>query len=128
MLEWNKLDPEVRESPSVSVFKKKLLLQIRPSHNSTYGIHNPKGISYLTQLKVGLSKLNYHKFKHNFLDSIGPMCSAHDGIEDTEHFVLLCHSFEENRRNLLAGANEILKAHGKAEGLNENILQNPPIW
>ena len=122
LLEWNKLDPEVGESPSVSVFKKKLLLQIRPSRNSTYRIHNPKGISYLTQLRVGLSKLNYQKFKHNFLDSISPMCPAHDGIEDTEHF-LLCHSFEENRRNLLAGVNDILKAHGKAEGLNENILQ-----
>ena len=51
------------------------------------------------------------------------MCPAHDGIEDTEQFLLLCHSFEENRRNLLVGVNDILKAHGKAEGLNENILQ-----
>ena len=51
------------------------------------------------------------------------MCSSHDGIEDTEHFLLLCHSFEENRRNLLACVNDILKAYGKAEGLNGNILQ-----
>ena len=111
MLEWNKLDPEVKESPSVSIFKKKLLLQIKPSRNSTYGIHIPKGISYLPQLRVGLCKLNYDKVKHNFLDSISPMCPAHDGIEDAEHFLLLCHSFEENRRNLLASVNDILKAH-----------------
>ena len=42
------------------------LLHIRPPVNSAYGIHNPKGVASLTQLKVGLSKLNLHEFKHNF--------------------------------------------------------------
>ena len=51
------------------------------------------------------------------------MCPVNDGIEDTEHFLLLCHPFKENRRNLLVGVNDILKAHGKPEGLNDNILQ-----
>ena len=60
LLEWNRLDPEIRESPSLSIFKKNLLFKIRPVHNSVYGIYNPKGISYLAQLRVGLSKLNYH--------------------------------------------------------------------
>ena len=68
-----------------SQFRKRLLLKIRPFHNSVYGISKPKGISYLTQLRVGLSNLNYHKFKHNFADTVSPMCLANDGIEDTEH-------------------------------------------
>ena len=51
------------------------------------------------------------------------MCPVNDGIEDTEHFLLLCHSFKENRRNLLAGVSDILKAHGKSQGLNDNVLQ-----
>ena len=46
LTEWNKLDPEIRESSSVSVLKKKLFSQIRPPANSVYGIHNPKGISF----------------------------------------------------------------------------------
>ena len=55
--EWNKLQPELRHAPSVAVFKKKLLSIIRPPAKSVFGIHDPKGLSYLTQLRVGLSKL-----------------------------------------------------------------------
>ena len=123
LLEWNRLDPEIRESSSFSLFKKRLLLKIRPFHNSVYGIYNPKGISYLTQLRVGLSKLNFHKFKHNFADTMSPLCLANDGIEDTEHFLLLCHSVDNNRRSLLAGVNEIYKAVGNIVGPNESLLQ-----
>ena len=73
LFEWNKLDPEVRESPSVNILKKKLFSQIRPPANSVYGIHNPKEIAYLTQLRVGLNKLNFHKFKH-FKDTESTQC------------------------------------------------------
>ena len=30
------------------------------------------------------------------------MCPCDDGIEDTEHFLLLCPSFQESRREFLA--------------------------
>ena len=123
LLEWNRLDPEIRESPSLSIFKKKLLLKIRPVYNSVYGIYNPKGVSFLTQLRVGLSKLNYHKFRHNFADTMSPMCPANDGIEDTEHFLLLCHAFNDHRRSLLAGVGAVLNAYGIIMGPNYNILQ-----
>ena len=56
LFEWNKLDPVLRASTSVSIFKKNLFSQIRPPPNSVCGIHNLKGIAYLTQLRVGLSK------------------------------------------------------------------------
>ena len=107
--EWNKLEPELRLAPSIAVFKKKILSIIRPPAKSVYGIHDPKGLSYLTQLRVGLSKLNFHKFKHNFRDTINPMCPTSDGIEDTEHFLLLCPSFDIQRQDLLAGIVELLR-------------------
>ena len=91
LFEWNKLDHVVRTSTSVSIFKKNIFSQIRPA-NSVCCIHNPKGIAYLTQLRVGLSKHNFHKFRHNFKDTINPMCPINDDIEDTEHFLLLCSS------------------------------------
>ena len=110
-LEWNKLDPEIRDFfPSVSIFKKKLGSQIRPPQNSVYGIHNPKGVAYLTQLRLRLSKLNFHQFKHNFKDTINLLCPINDGIEDTEHFLLLCHSFNAPRRSLLAGVKNVREA------------------
>ena len=121
--EWNKLDPEIRESSSVSLLKKKLFSQITPPANSVYGIHNPKGIAFLTQLRMGLSKLNFHKFKHSFKDTINPMCPVNDGIEDTEHFLLLCNSFREQRFSLLAGVNDVLEACGHSESANFNMLQ-----
>ena len=98
-------------------------MHIRPPANSVYGIHNPKGIAYLTQLRVGLSKLNFHKFKHNFQDTVNPMCSINDGIEDTEHFLLLCNSFTEQRHDLLAGVNDVLEAYGYSKAPDNNILQ-----
>ena len=74
--EWNKLDPTLRDSSSVNVFKKKVFSIIRPPAKSVYGIHDPTGVAYLTQLRVGLSKLNCHTFKHNFTDTINPMCQV----------------------------------------------------
>ena len=119
--EWNKLDPTIRESSSVNVFKKKLFSMIRPSAGPLYGIHNPKGVAYLTQLRLGLSKLNFHKFKHNVKDTINPMCPVNDGVEDAEHFMLLCNSFNEHRHNLLTGVNDVLAAYEFSDSSDINM-------
>ena len=120
--EWNKLDPELRLAPSVAVFKKKLLSIVRPPAKSVFGIHDPIGLPYLTQLRVGLSKLNFQKFKHNFRDTINPMCPTNDGIEDTEHFLLLCPSFDLQRRDLLAGIVELLRPFVQIASLSNDAL------
>ena len=116
--EWNKIDPEIRLAPSVAVFKAKLLSIIRPPAKSVFGIYDPIGLSYLSQIRVGLSKLNFHKFKHNFRDTVNPMCPMNDGIENTEHFLLLCPAFEIQRRNLLAGIRPFVQINS----LSNNIL------
>ena len=120
--EWNKLDPEIRLAPSVAVFKKKLLSKIRPPAKSVFGIHDPLGLSYLTQKRVGLSKLNFHKFSHNFRDTINPMCPTRDGIEDAEHLLLLCPSYDIPRRDLLAGVSELLRPYVRINSLPNNVL------
>ena len=51
------------------------------------------------------------------------MCSINDGIEDTEHFLLLCNSFTEQRHDLLASVNDVLEAYGYSEAPDNNILQ-----
>ena len=87
--EWNELGPEIRLALSVVIFTRKLISKICPAAKSVFGIHNPTGLSYLTQLIVGLNKLSIHKFKHCFRDSISRMCPSTDGIETTEHFLSL---------------------------------------
>ena len=89
---------------------------------SVFRIHDPTGLSYLTQLRVGLSKLNFHKFKHNFRDTVNPMCPSNDGIEDTEHFSLLCPSFKESRGDL-ADVPSSLQPFGYANLSNDALLQ-----
>ena len=121
--EWNKLDPEIRTAPSVAVFKSKLLSKIRSPAQSVFGIHDPKGLSYITQLRVGLSALNFHKFKHNFRDTINPMCPTNDGVEDTEHFLLHCPSFDEERRDLLARVFSLLRPYGYINSSNNFLTK-----
>ena len=119
LAEWNELDHEIRLSPSVAIFKRKLISKIGPPAGSTSEIL----LSYLTQLRVGLSKLYFHKFRHNFGDSINPMCTINDGIETTEHFLLLCHTFAAKRRYLLAGVFELLQPFGYTNLSNEVLTQ-----
>ena len=121
--EWNKLDPQIRLSPSIAAFKTKLLSKIRPLPKSVFRIHDPTGLAYLTQLRVGLSKLNFHQFKHNFRDNINPMCPTNNGIEDTEPFLLLCPPFEAPRRDLLAGVSALLRPLGYTNLSNEFLMQ-----
>ena len=63
------------------------------------------------QLRVGLSQLNFHKFQHNFKDTVDALCPISDGIEDTEHFLLYCDSFKEPRRDLLADVETVFQAN-----------------
>ena len=89
LLSMPTLFPEIRLAPSVAAFKKKLTAKIRSPAKPVFGIHDPISLSHLTQFRVGLSKLNLHKFQHNFRDTVDPMCPSNDGNEDTEHFLLL---------------------------------------
>ena len=123
LTEWNELDPEIRLAPPVTVFKKKLLSIIRPPAKSVFGIHDPMGLSHLTQLRVGLRKFNFHKFRHSFKDTVNPMCPTNDGVEDTEHFLLLCPSFAVQRQNLLAEILPLLRPLGYANLSNEVLTQ-----
>ena len=91
--------------------------------STVFGIHDPIGLSYLTQIRVGLSKLSFHKFKHNFMDSINPVCPNNDRIETTEHFLLLCPAFEIERRNLLARIFELVQSLGYNDLSNEVLIE-----
>ena len=92
---------------------------IRPPPKLVYRIHDPKGLSILTQKRVGFSKLNFHNFKHNFRDA----CPTNDGVEDTELYFLLCRTDDGNRLDLLNSVNVILLPHGLINLSNEELLR-----
>ena len=119
---WNKLDLEIRLSPSVSSFGNALLSLIRPPAKPVFSVHDSKGLAILTQLRVGLSTLNLHKVRHNFSDAIHSMCLTIDGIDDMEHFLLSCHLYDVQRHALLGTVNAILLSEGLSHLTNESLL------
>ena len=90
--EWTRLDIHIRKSDSISIFKKRILNFIRALPNKVLNSNNPQGLKLLTRLRLGLSHLRYHKFKHNFLDTINPLCSCGSDIETTLHFLFFSSS------------------------------------
>ena len=88
--EWNKLDLNIRNSANLIAFKKKLLNFIRPCANSIFDIHNPLRIKLFTRLRLGLTPLHEHKFRHCFQDTLNPSCEYAKDIDSTMHFFLHC--------------------------------------
>ena len=107
IIEWNKLDPQLENSVSLSIFKCNIVQFVRPLRNNVYGCHNPKGIKLLTRLRLSLSHLREHKFKHSFQDTLNPICLCGDDVESTSHFLLYCPSFNNERCILLNTLNQI---------------------
>ena len=102
LIEWNKLDLKIKNSESIKTFKKRILSFIRPSPNSTFNCHNPKGIKLLSRLRLGLSHLREHKFKHSFQDSLNPFCFCGKGeVETSSHYLLYCSHYSNERLALL---------------------------
>ena len=100
--EWNKLDPNLRNSERFLTFKKNILQFIRPTANSVNNCHNPKETKLIMRIRLGLSYLREHKFKHNFEETLNPLCNCDLGIESTTHFFLHCPLFTNKRYTLLS--------------------------
>ena len=89
VIKLNELDRNLQSAASLSVFKKNLLNFIRPSRKSVFNCHIRKEIKYLTRLRLGLSHLCKHKFKHNFQDTVNPFCSCGLDVDTNTHFFSL---------------------------------------
>ena len=92
LTEWNKLDSDIKNIDSHTMFSKKLLTSIRPLGNDTYGIYDPLVVILLNRLRLGFNHLREHKFGHNFADTLNPLCSCSLETEDTEHYFLRCQN------------------------------------
>ena len=63
----------------------------------------------LTRLRVNLSHLRAHKFHHNFLDTLNPLCSCSLEIESTSHYLLRCPFYTHIRGKLLENITDIIE-------------------
>ena len=103
---------EFREERSLSLFRTRLIGLVRPMKGQMYGIHDLFGVRRLTQLRVGLSPLRDHTFRHNFLDTNDPMRMSNEGIENTIHYMLLCQEYTVHRTVLLGKLVPICASYG----------------
>ena len=88
-------------------FEKGILNFIRSSPNSIFNCQNPKALKFITRLRLGLSHLRYHKFKHNFQDSLNPLCNCGLITETTSHYLLHCPLFADERKTFLSNIKSI---------------------
>ena len=103
---WNALEPNIQNAPSLQSFKRHFLLFFRPVASPVYNLNNPYGLKLLTRLRLGLSHLREHKFRHNFNNTIDPYCTCLIGnIESVEHFFLHCPNYCSLRRILFDNLN-----------------------
>ena len=100
-------DINLLNTKSFLIFRNSFLKIERPMQNSIYNIHDPVGIKYLTRLRLGLSHLNEHKFRHNFQDCLNPLHSFSFEVEKTNHHFLHCHYYNDIGKTLLVTAKEI---------------------
>ena len=101
VIDWNILDLKIRNSETFSAFKKSILKFIRPSSNSIFNCRSSNGIKLITRLRFGLSYLSEHELRHNFQDTLHPICSCGDDIETIIHYLLHCPNYLDERRKLL---------------------------
>ena len=88
----NQLDPAIQNSSSLEIFKRTLLKFIRLKQLMCTRFTTREG--WLTRLRLGLSHLREHKFRHNFNETIDPFClCGTNSIESSEHFLLHCPTF-----------------------------------
>ena len=109
IIKWKNLDKSIWNSESLSIFKKSILKFIRPPPNSTYNCFNTKDIKHLTSLRLGLSHLRDHKFKHCILDLLNPIRSCGFDIETTYHFLLHCPNFINETSLLLNNVSRLTR-------------------
>ena len=96
--EWNNLDIKVRNAKSLNIFKKMIVSENK--EKSIFSIYDPLGVKLITRLRLGLSHLNEHKFRHCFNDGVNAICACGHDVETTEHYLLRCHIFSNNRFKL----------------------------
>lgn len=90
IIEWNKLDSNIRKSETPIPFKSKILKLMRRITSSIFGSYNHIGVVKLvTRLRFRLGHWQECKVKHKVQDTLNPLC-----IWEKRMKLLLTFSFD----------------------------------
>jgi hypothetical protein len=103
--EWNSLKIEIRNSPTVSVFKNKIKT-IKDKPPDQYYSGNRRLAIIHARLRMFCSGLNDHLFSQlHVIDS--PECPCGNGRETSKHYLLVCVLFVVERNSMQIALNNI---------------------
>ena len=122
IVSWNRLGSNLRNSENLKSFKTNLLAFYRPVPKIIYGIHDPQGLRWLFQLRLGLSPLLSHKKTHNFLDTPSDLCVGCNCPENLEHFLLYCVRFSVPRQSLMDSVRVLCRNFDNLNQTNKSKL------
>ena len=117
--ECENLSEELRKIDSIKTFRLSILNFVRSKENFVLAFHDINGLKLLTRLRLNFSHLNEHKFRHNFNDTINPMCSCGKEPETTLHYLLRCNFYSIYRLELL---NDICALNHLLKNISEENL------
>ena len=109
---WNIMIPFFDTMPTFLELKANMIALFRPKKKSIFDIYDPIGLSYIFQLRLGLSPLRSHKKRHNFEDTPTDRCECGNDIENAHHFLFKCPYFAICRASLAVAVVEILIPNG----------------
>ncbi|MEW8548206.1 MAG: reverse transcriptase family protein [Candidatus Thiodiazotropha sp.] len=97
---WNALNQDIRNAPSLGIFKKKIRIPmtISPRYFDTIQLSR-KGQILHARIRLECSSLNQHLFKKNLVSS--PLCSCGQP-ETSSHFLLFCTNYNLLRQRYLS--------------------------
>jgi len=90
---WNRLEDNVKDSPTLGIFKNKITKPFKPPDYFDTG--NRYLSIILAHLHLNCSSLNGDIFRVNIINS--PLCTCGQGHEDVYHYFFLCSKFDRQR-------------------------------
>ena len=109
---YNSLNPALK-SLNATCFKNRLTKLTKPKKKLVPDSNIPKGIKFLTCLRVDHSDLREHRFRKSF-NCPSPVCKCGLENESTEHFLLRCPKFNSSRGILITKVLKLLEMNNIA--------------
>ena len=102
---WNDLPQNLKSEGDLDQFKLNLKSHLKPKKQKHFNRGSKRGNSLLTQLRVGRSHLNGHKFALGLSETDKCICGR---PETVSHFLINCLIYHEQRHALNARLCQIL--------------------
>ena len=107
---------------SYNIFKGVILKFTRPEPNQLFNVDSNEGIKFLTRIRLRLSQLVDHKFRHNFPDCLNPVCSCDQEIKTSTHFLFHCSNYHCARQKVKKIDSSILMQNNQV--ITKNLLSS----